>query len=58
MTIFDQQGRQISQIVNSSKTAGQNKTVWDTHQVPPGVYATNLSVNGHMTWSDKVVKSK
>jgi hypothetical protein len=58
ITVFDQQGRQISQIVNSHKTTGQHQTVWDTRQVPPGVYAVNLSVNGHLSWSGKIVKSK
>ncbi len=58
MTVFDQQGKQIAQIANCSKAAGEHQSVWNTRQVPPGVYAVNLSVNGHLRWSDKIVKNR
>jgi hypothetical protein len=58
VTVFNQQGKQIAQIANCSKAAGEHQTIWNTRQTPPGVYAVNLSVNGHLSWSDKIVKSR
>jgi non-reducing end alpha-L-arabinofuranosidase len=58
MSIFDQQGRQISLIVNGIVSAGQHEAVWDANRVPAGVYVCRAAIDGQKGWSGKIIIGK
>jgi len=58
MTIFDQQGRQIATISNGILSAGRHEAIWDTKQVPAGIYVANLIVDGHPGYAGKIIVGK
>ena len=58
MKIFDQQGRQISTIVDGIISAGRHEAVWDAKRIPAGVYIGRLTVDGQDGWAGKTVVGK
>jgi flagellar hook assembly protein FlgD len=58
MNIVDQSGRQIATIVGEDVSTGQHEAVWDAKQVPAGVYACRIAIDGRDAWAGKIVIGK
>jgi hypothetical protein len=58
VTIFNQQGRRVSSIVNGIITSGRHEAVWDTKGAPAGVYVWKIAIDGRDGGTGKVVVGK
>jgi hypothetical protein len=58
MNIVDQSGRRIATIVSGDVSAGQHEAVWDAKQVPAGVYACRMAIDGWDEWAGKIIIGK
>lgn len=58
IAIIDQRGRRIAEIGNGIVSPGRHKAIWDTKQVPAGVYACRMTLDGIEEWAGKIVVGK
>lgn len=58
MTIVDQRGRRIAEIVNGDFAAGRHEAVWNAERFPAGVYFWIMAVDGHEGGAGKIVVGK
>jgi hypothetical protein len=55
VTIVDQRGRRIAEIVNGVMAAGRHEAVWNAKRVPAGVYIWRITVDGNDGWAGKII---
>jgi hypothetical protein len=55
MTVVDQRGRRIAEIVNSVIPAGRHEAFWDAKRGPAGVYIWRIAIDGRGGWTGKIV---
>jgi len=58
VNIFDQRGKRIAEIVNGMIPAGRHEAVWNTKQIPTGVYIWRLTIDGRDGGAGKIVAGK
>jgi len=58
VNVFDQRGRRIATAADGSFPAGRHEAVWDTRQVPTGVYICRVAMDGAEGWSGEIVIEK
>ena len=58
LNIFDQRGRRIASIVNGIVTSGRHVAVWDTKEVPAGIYFCRITIDGRDGETGKIVMGK
>jgi hypothetical protein len=58
VNIFDQRGKRIAEIVNGGIPAGRHEAVWNTKQIPTGVYIWRLAIDGRDGGAGKIVVGK
>lgn len=56
--IYNQQGKQIASISRGIITAGQHEAVWNTRQIPSGIYFWKVALDGRELAAGKVIKGK
>ena len=58
INIFDQQGKRVASIANGMVTSGLHEAVWNTKQIPSGLYFCKVALDGRDLAAGKVVVGK
>ena len=56
--IVDQRGRRVAEIAGGVMAAGSHEAIWDTKQVPAGVYFWRMTLNGRDERAGKIIVEK
>ena len=56
LVVYDLQGRQVGQVLNEMRGAGEHIIEWDGSRLTPGVYFANLVADGRVVQTLKMIK--
>jgi hypothetical protein len=58
MNIFDRRGRLIASVADGIVPAGIHAAVWNTKNIPAGVYVCRIAIDGIENGTEKIVVGK
>jgi non-reducing end alpha-L-arabinofuranosidase len=58
MNVFNQQGKLVATLVDGVIPVGRYRAVWNTRQIPSGVYIVRATMADNIGWSGKIIIGK